>query len=417
MKPLKFNKDGKFRILQISDLQDTKATSVDTLKFVEAALEEIKPDLLVFTGDQLDVVGLWGKGEKAEKNVRDAILNLFAPIRKSGIPFLVTFGNHDCQTGVPNSVQAEYYSEIENCICFDDTDDGRPDVGTYNQVIMNSDGTKPALNIYMVDSNSANPDSPAGYDTVHPDQIEWCTRMSSMLRKANGSQPIPSIVFQHIPPFETYKLLSEVPSGTPDSLPAYRAFAGKRYIRDESKIWQMGTFGETPAVPDENSGQFDALKEQGDVFAIYFGHDHYNSFVGKVDGIDVGYCPGAGYNTYGLNPRGMRVFDFDEKDVTKYETRVIRVTDFYNEPLYQPVKNFVYINAPSSIDAAKPFALKCVIGIAIVVAVFILLGKLTSGAVVGAIWIIIAVVAAAYGIFSFVRNSSQRKKILSKYGR
>ena len=59
---LKFNKNGKFRILQISDLQDTKETAVDTLHFLEAAIPAVKPDLIVLTGDQLDVVGYWGIG-------------------------------------------------------------------------------------------------------------------------------------------------------------------------------------------------------------------------------------------------------------------------------------------------------------------------------------------------------------------
>ena len=40
---LKFNKNGKFRILQISDLQDTKETAVDTLHFLEAAIPAVKP--------------------------------------------------------------------------------------------------------------------------------------------------------------------------------------------------------------------------------------------------------------------------------------------------------------------------------------------------------------------------------------
>ena len=105
---LKFNKNGKFRILQISDLQDTKETAVDTLHFLEAAIPAVKPDLIVLTGDQLDVVGYWGNDKNKNQNVRKAIRGIMAPIAESGIPFLVTFGNHDCQTGVSNAQQAEY---------------------------------------------------------------------------------------------------------------------------------------------------------------------------------------------------------------------------------------------------------------------------------------------------------------------
>ncbi len=414
MKTLKFNKNGKFRILQISDLQDTKATSVDTLRFLEAALPELKPDLIVLTGDQLDVVGLWGKGNKLKENVRRAIMGIMAPVKASGVPFLVTFGNHDCQTGIPNAEQAKIYAEIENCICFDDMNDGRPDAGTFNQIIMSSDGSKPAMNIYMIDSNSAHPTAVGGYDRVHPDQIEWCSKKSAEIKAANGGKAVPSIVFQHIPVCEIYNVLKEVPKGTKGALAAFRSRKGKFYTLDEKKVWQTGTFGEPPAVPEEDGPQFEEILKQGDVFAMYFGHDHYNSFVGKYKGVDLGYCPGAGYNTYGLNPRGMRVFDFDESDVTKYATKVLRVDDFYKEPLYQPVKNFVYINAPSSLDAAVPFTLKVLPGVIIVVVGSIILHKYFPSAV-DIFWAAAGILAAGYGLSSIIRNNTERKKLLSKF--
>lgn len=416
MKTLKFNKNGKFRILQISDLQDTKATSVDTLHFLEAAIPALKPDLIVLTGDQLDVVGVWGKGEALKKNVRKALEGIMAPIRASGIPFLVTFGNHDCQTGMPNDEQVKIYAEMKNCICFDDLNDGRPDAATYNQLIMSSDGTKPAMNIYMVDSNSAHPTAVGGYDRVHDNQIEWCTKKSEELKASNGGKAIPSILFQHIPVCEIYEILKEAPKGTEGALPAFRSRKGKYFALDDEIVWQRGTFGETPSVPDEANPQFEEIRKQGDVFAMYFGHDHYNSFVGKYKGIDLGYCPGAGYNSYGLNPRGMRLFDFDEKDVANYETKVIRVNDFYKKPLYQPVKNFVYINAPSSLDAAIPFILKVLPVLIAVIAASIILGKFFPTAV-GIFWLAVAAFAAGYGVYSLFRNSVERKKLLSKFNK
>ena len=48
---LKFN-NGKFRIMQIADTQDTSWTSPDTVNFIRCALEKAKPDLVVF--EQLD---------------------------------------------------------------------------------------------------------------------------------------------------------------------------------------------------------------------------------------------------------------------------------------------------------------------------------------------------------------------------
>lgn len=409
---LKFNKNGKFRILQISDIQDTKKSSVDTLNFLCEALKSVKPDLIVLTGDQVDVLGLWGKGEAARKNVRKAILDVLSPIRASGIPFMVTFGNHDCQTGVPNAEQVAFYKECSNCIGFENLNDGRPDAGTFNQLVLSSDGTKPVMNIYMVDSNSSDPQGGA-YDMVHDDQIEWYKNKSDELKKLNGGKVLPSILFQHIPVWEMYEVLKEVPKGTKGAMPAYRSRRGKYFSLNEDFVWYNGTYGEAPSVPERPCEQFNAVLEKGDVFAMYFGHDHYNSFVGKYKGIDLGYCPGAGYNTYGLNPRGMRVFDFDEKDVTAYKTSVIRVDDLYKKPLYQPVKNFVLINAPSTADAAVPFAGKCIAGIIVAVILFILLSKVSKIAVA----VILAGIAGAgiiYGIISLIRNNGKRRELLAK---
>ena len=52
---------------------------------------------------------------------------------------------------------------------------------------------------------------------------------------------------------------------------------------------------ESPADPQENSGEFDAFCEKGDVKGLYFGHDHNNAFHGDIRGIDVGYArvPGS----------------------------------------------------------------------------------------------------------------------------
>ena len=37
----------------------------------------------------------------------------------------------------------------------------------------------------------------------------------------------------------------------------------------------------------------------GDVIGAYFAHDHKNEYVGNYKGIDLGYAPGCGFNSYG----------------------------------------------------------------------------------------------------------------------
>ena len=67
---------------------------------------------------------------------------------------MLTFGNHDRETGLPNEEQAKIYAKMKNCICFDDLNDGRPDAGTFNVPIMSSDGSSTAMNIYVFDTGS-----------------------------------------------------------------------------------------------------------------------------------------------------------------------------------------------------------------------------------------------------------------------
>ncbi|WP_032742635.1 metallophosphoesterase, partial [Bifidobacterium breve] len=45
--------DGTFRVLQMADVQDGPDVDPDTVALIEAAIREAKPDLVVFTGDQI----------------------------------------------------------------------------------------------------------------------------------------------------------------------------------------------------------------------------------------------------------------------------------------------------------------------------------------------------------------------------
>ncbi|MBP9988648.1 MAG: metallophosphoesterase, partial [Ruminococcus sp.] len=360
----------------------------------------------------LDVVGFWGKGEKCRKNVKKAINGLFGVVDRHNIPFAVTFGNHDRETGISNDEQAKIYSEFKNCFCFDNLNDGRPDSGTYNIEILSSDEASTALNVYVFDSQSKL--KLGSYDSIKSEQIEWYKNKSHELKNKNNGKPIKSIVFQHIPVSEIYDLLKKVPKKTTGALPAYNNHKDEYYILDDEKIFYSGEYGETPASPDVNSGQFEALKNQGDVFAMYFGHDHYNSFIGKVDGIDLGYCPGAGFNVYGIKGRGMRVFDFDEADVTSYKTKVIGYKDVCKKSYAQPLRNFILTLIPSSTHAIPEFAAKVIPVLLAIILLLILAYRFISRKLVIALLGILLGAGILYSIFAFIRISILKNKINRK---
>ena len=85
---MKFNKDGKFKIMQITDIQEIYNVSNDTLKLLEAAVEKEKPDLVVYTGDQIKGYGVTYKGMGSElvNNVAKTIDKLIEPVTKRNIP-------------------------------------------------------------------------------------------------------------------------------------------------------------------------------------------------------------------------------------------------------------------------------------------------------------------------------------------
>ncbi|MBQ8574953.1 MAG: metallophosphoesterase [Clostridia bacterium] len=404
-------KNGKLKVMQISDLQDTKNTSVDTLQFVDDAIEKVKPDFIILTGDQLDVVGLWGKGEKAEKNVEIAIRRLFSVIEKHNIPYVLTFGNHDRETGVSNEKQAEVYKTLKNCICFDDFNDGRPDVGTFNVPVLSSDGERVALNFYVMDTHSKT--KGVGYEGVNDKQLEWYRSVGEKLKAENGGDFVPSMVFQHIPVSNIMELFKEVPKGTKGAQCDFVKGNSKYWILDEEKLFHNYTYGETPSMT-LGTKQFDAMKAQGDVFAMYFGHDHYNSFAGKVDGIDLGYCPGMGYNAYGTKHRAFRVFKFDENDVKNYKTYSLNYKDCCNKMKTAPFKNAFSYWSPCNPAAAGPFAAKILSVLVPVIVALVLVYNFVSAEFVTGLLITLAVATAVYIPAGLIYNKILRDKIFKK---
>ena len=116
---MRFHKDGTFKIMQITDMQEIPAVSPDTLALLEAAVEAEKPDLVVYTGDQIKGYGVTykGKGAELENAVKETIAKLLEPVTKRNIPFAVTFGNHDRQVGISNSNQfAHIYKAFPTCV-------------------------------------------------------------------------------------------------------------------------------------------------------------------------------------------------------------------------------------------------------------------------------------------------------------
>ena len=334
--PLKFGKDGKFRILHLTDIHDVEPIMDDdekreipesrdkeTLNVIEKAVERTNPDLVVFGGDNIS--GYWE--EFTYDYVQSTIRKITEPIRKRNIPLCVVFGNHDGEEGFHTEFQMMQYMEYPNCRSnLNDAD--VYGCGNCCVTIKSSDGKKDAYAIWLIDSNDYQRNSEGGlsYDCVHDDQIDWYEKRAEELKKENAGIPLPSILFQHMPVQQENDGFTEVTAADD-----YTFERDGKYYKFGHKIIE-GRIRETPCPPNlENNHrrQFESWKKTGDIVAAFFGHDHVNDFHINIDGINLYQTLGAGYFTYGKE-RGGRLIVLDENNPTEIYSEsfeIERITD------------------------------------------------------------------------------------------
>lgn len=334
--PLRFGKDGKFKILHITDIHDVepemdddpnpeipKCCDIETINVIKKLVEKTNPDLVVFGGDNIS--GYWQ--EFTYNLVQSTIQKITAPIRERNIPLCVVFGNHDGEEGFHTEFQMMQYMEYQNCRSnLNDAD--VYGCGNCCVTIKSSKSEKNAFAIWLMDSNDYQRNSEGGlsYDCVHDDQIKWYETRAAELKNENGGNPLPAILFQHMPVQQELDGFEEV-----------KADDNYTFTRDESyykfghKVLE-GRIREKPCPPNmENNHreQFESWKKTGDIIAAFFGHDHVNDFHINIDGINLYQTLGAGYFSYGKE-RGGRLIVLDEnnpKEIYTESIEIERITD------------------------------------------------------------------------------------------
>ena len=205
---LKF-KNGKFRILVFADPQDDLNPCEETLDLMYASIEAAKPDLVVFTGDNIH--GPSPVLYRSKKRVEKAIRQIMEPVTSQNIPFAIVYGNHDDEGKVSKQFQMAVYNSMPGCLASEG--EAMTGCGNYNLPIKSSDGAKNVFNLWFIDSGTYDKEN-GGYAHVAEDQLAWYKKTSDALKAENGGEPMPSLLFQHIPVPEIYELLKEVPKGT-----------------------------------------------------------------------------------------------------------------------------------------------------------------------------------------------------------
>ena len=362
---LQFDKNGKFKILILSDIQDRDKMQKDTYDLFISALDTTKPDFVVLLGDN---IGGWWKNVNEDK-VRTAIDNVAKPINERKIPFALVFGNHDHESGTSREMQMKMFQEYEYCLAVDGADVSG--CGNYNLLIKDSDGDKDIFNLWFFDSHSQAEEENGDYGYVKPDQVEWYQNESSKLTQENGGKPIPAFAFQHIVVPEVYQLFDEAPKGTKGAIKGHGKRSDKYYIHSDKVV--SGKLREGPCCSNIENNEFSAWKEQGDVIGAFFGHDHINDYSGKVDNILLTNTLGVTFYSYG-NTHGVRTVELDENDLMNFTTKSIHFDELVNhKPMNFYVKNhgyyeYTHVFLPAIIGTAA--------GVALVSAGAVLIGKI-----------------------------------------
>ncbi|MBR0121472.1 MAG: metallophosphoesterase family protein [Clostridia bacterium] len=317
---LQFGKDGKFRIMQISDMQDFFPMKTITKNVIKKALDTYSVDLIVLTGDNISSTSV-------VKPYAALAINEFMSIyEKYGIPVVMVYGNHDDErTTADKAFQMSVYERYKCFIGCAGEDFGESNLGTYYVPIYSStDKNKMVNNIWMIDSGTYNEENDlGGYGCVTKKQIEWYKSTSEKLERENGRK-IPSLMFQHIVVPEIWDALDEHDEQVEGSV----GHSGKFYTLPEGA---KGTLGETPCPPNYTNGQFDAVLERGDVMAMFFGHDHVNTYEVSYKGVDLCNTPGVGFRSYNSIDEGVRLITLDENEPDTYETEVVSYFDLFDE--------------------------------------------------------------------------------------
>ncbi|KAI9164045.1 Phosphatase DCR2 [Paramyrothecium foliicola] len=290
---LRTRKNGKFKIVQISDthtvtgfgvcrdsmdvngqpLPESEADPL-TMKFMGEILDVEKPDLVILTGDQLhhDIL-----------DSQSSLFKVVAPLIARSIPFAAVFGNHDDEGtyALSRAAQMSLLQDLPHSLCQPGPEDVDGIGNYYLEVFGPEQSGIPLATLFLLDSHG---------------QISRSELQNERKKYLSQGHFHLSLAFQYIP------------------LPEYG---------DENLIIKGGHRGEPTEGPKYNSHFYSALAKAG-VVAVGCGHDHVNDFCAlrPQDGTSTGLAPWlcyagcsgfGGYGMYGTKRyhRRARIWELD----------------------------------------------------------------------------------------------------------
>jgi len=289
---LKFNQNGKFKIVQFTDIhfQYDSYRSDSALNLMKQVIRKEKPDLVVLTGDVV-----------CSKNTVKAWKSLSKILIDAKVPWAVMLGNHDVEYELTGQQIMETIGELPYNLSVN----GPKDVsgnGNYILKVQSSKSTETAALLYCFDSHSSfKPETNTGtYQWFDFSQIKWYRDQSVKFTGQNSGNPLPALAFFHIP------------------FPEYKEVLGKNTT--------VGIQKESVCSPDINTGMYAAMLECKDIMGVFVGHDHNNNYIGCLHNICLAYGNVTGRQCYGDIGRGARVIELYEGK-RKFDTWILKLYD------------------------------------------------------------------------------------------
>ncbi|MBR3997770.1 MAG: metallophosphoesterase, partial [Clostridia bacterium] len=146
---LRFGKDGRFRILMMSDFHGKPDFNPKLTAGIEALVAHTEPDFVMLGGDQL--CGIDGE------TLYDFLERVMEPVQRRGIPWAHVYGNHDAEQPMTKAEMQPVYERFPLCL----SEAGPADVsgvGNYCLTVYSADGTAPAYHLWAMDSHREYPD-------------------------------------------------------------------------------------------------------------------------------------------------------------------------------------------------------------------------------------------------------------------
>ncbi|KAK4685487.1 hypothetical protein P7C73_g4662, partial [Tremellales sp. Uapishka_1] len=351
----KFHQDGTFKIMQIADLhysvgdgtcRDTEKSPCtgdpDTASWLEEALDAEKPDLVVFSGDQLN-------GQETSYDARSVFGKFAKPVIDRKIPWAAVFGNHDSEIRQDREYQMKMLEKMPYSLCKAGPAavDG---VGNYVLKLHSGDPSKMHLfTLYFLDSHDYQkttlPWAKADYDYLKTSQIDWFLNMSSSISpisrpfQPDGAADLDKIWLSRSrrpsQPSSRDEALAKPNAMMFFHIPLPEAYSEADTNGYLGETLDVGTQDDGPGASKHNSGFFyNAIKEAfetdrndvgwfdrpktAEVKILAHGHCHNTDRCRRVDGIWMCFDGGSSYSGYselGFEKR-VRIYsisDYGEK--------------------------------------------------------------------------------------------------------